>query len=320
LWYAKHATPTALHTLFYTVHTILARVLAAAAGADGRGAGGKSRGAQASPPGLSMTSLRPLMADMEQAGMQPALERGIAILRLRVVLPAMPAWLTELDFVRAFAVANPWDVGALVQSLRAAERQLRLRSAARAASVGAKWEVVDPPAEVPALPAWAADDQGAQTRMVVALGRLALGAAIEAAIVEETLDRVAPGARTNDGDTTTGRLYQDSFLAALWSSAHAQYIAYIQSGVEEPPLPGISTVPSAASEFDLSDLFARRFCQRLCPKTANSLLSVLMRSTYVPPVTRRPTTTPLATDALLSSSSLAGTRVLAAGTRCWTAR
>ena len=211
--------------------------------------------------------------------MKPALQRGLTILCQRVVLPEMPAWLTELDFGQAFAVANPWEVGTLVQSLRAAERQLRLRSAGRAASNGAKWELVDPSVDVPALPAWAADDQEAQKRMVVALGRLALGAAIEAAIAEETLDRVAPGGRTTDGDHVTGRLYQDSFLVALWSSAHAQYISYIQSGVEEPPLPGISTVPNSAAEFDLSDLYSRRFCQRLCPKGATSLLQVLCRST-----------------------------------------
>ena len=219
------------------------------------------------------------MEDMEQAGVKRALGRGLAILRQRVVLGELPGWLTELDFWRAFSAADPWEVGSLVQRLRAAERQLRLRSAGRAASRGAKWELGNPPADVPALPAWAADADEAQKRMVVALGRLALGAAIEAALVEETLDRVAPGARTQDGDHVTGRLYQDAFLAALWSSAHAQYIAYVQSGVEEPPPPGVNTVPNAAAEFDLSDLYSRRFCQRLCPKGATPLLQILMRCT-----------------------------------------
>ena len=190
-----------------------------------------------------------------------------------------PAWLTELDFGQAFAVANPWQVGSLVQSLRAAERQLRLRTAARASSSDASWKLEDPPDDVPALPAWAADDQGAQRRMVIALGRLALGAAIEAALAEETLDRVTPGQRTAGADHVTGRLYQDSFLVAIWSSAHAKYISYIQSGVEEPPVPGISTVLNAAAEWDFSDLYSRRFCQRLCPKGPSWLLQVLMRST-----------------------------------------
>ena len=219
------------------------------------------------------------MEDMGQAGIEDALKRGIAVLEQRVVLKGLPAWLTELDFVKACSTANPWDVGAIVQTLRAAERQLRMRSAGRASSKAAKWELKEPAKDIPALPSWAADDQEAQKRMVVALGRLALGAAIEAALVEETLDRVAPGGRTHDGDHVTGRLYQDAFLTALWSSAHAQYIAYVQDGVEEPPSPGICSVPNAAAEYDFSDLYSRRFCQRLCPKGAVPLLQVMMRCT-----------------------------------------
>lgn len=223
------------------------------------------------------------MGDFEQAGMKDALGRGIEALRQRVDLFAqrhLPDWLVELDFGQAFSSADPWTVGSLVQDLRAAERELRSRSAARSAVKGAQWRVVDPPSDVPPLPSWAADDHEAQKRMVIALGRLALGAAVEAALVEETLDRIAPGAHTAaDDEPQTGRLYQDAFLVAIWSSSHAQYIAYIQSGMEEPPVPGISTVPNAAAEWDFSDVYSRRFCQRICPKGPSWLLQVLCRST-----------------------------------------
>ena len=175
------------------------------------------------------------MEDMGQAGIEDALKRGIAVLEQRVVLKGLPAWLTELDFVKACSTANPWDVGAIVQTLRAAERQLRMRSAGRASSKAAKWELKEPAKDIPALPSWAADDQEAQKRMVVALGRLALGAAIEAALVEETLDRVAPEAARRR--RPCDKAVPDAFLTALWSSAHAQYIAYVQDGVEEPRRP-----------------------------------------------------------------------------------
>jgi len=251
---------------------------AAAAGAEGRGAGGKSR-VNVSPIGLASTSLRPLFTDMEQLGMAEALQRGLKILSDRVVVPDIPGWLMDLDFTHANATANPWVVGDLVHQLRAAERQLRVRAAGRAPA-GSQWELTDPAADVPALPSWAADADEAQKCMVVALGRLALGAAIEAALSEEALDRIAPGARTStDGDYVSGRLYHDAFLLATWTSSHAQYISYIQSGVEEPPNPGLHSVPNAAAELDLSDLFSRRTCPRLCPKAAMPLLQILMRST-----------------------------------------
>lgn len=252
---------------------------AAAAGAEGRCAGGKSRGV-ASPIGLAATSLRPLFTDMGQLGMEEALQRGLNTLRKRVVLPEIPHWFLQLDFVHACAVSDPWVVGDLVHQLRAAERQLRMRSAGRAPA-GSQWQLKDPEGDVPPLPSWAADASKAQKCMVVALGRLALGAAIEAAFSEDALDRVAPGARLSpEGDHVSGRIYNDAFLVAVWTSSHAQYISYIQSGVEEPPSPGLHSVPNAAAELDLSDLFSRRSCPRMCPKAAMPLLQILMRSTY----------------------------------------
>lgn len=212
--------------------------------------------------------------------MEEALLRGLAILRKRApnFSAEVPTWLTKTNFVHAVSAADPWMVGGLVQRLRAVERQLRAQTAKRSTTAG-KWRVVDPPPDVQALPQWAADEPVAQTRMVVALGRLALGAAIEAALVEETLDRAEPGARVAVNDRRIGRLYQDAFLASIWTSAHAQYVSCIQFGIEEPPPPSIHTFPNSFAEFDFSDVYQRRFCQRLCPKGASPLLQVMCRST-----------------------------------------
>jgi len=262
---------------------------------------------------------------MQQAGVAQALERGLRALRERVVLRELPVWFTQMDFLHARSNADPWAAGEYVHELRAAERQLRLRASGRAAWCR-RWELQDPSEEIPALPAWAADAEESQKCMVVALARLALGSAIEAAFAEEALDRCAPGARTSDCDNASGRLYQDAFLVAVWTSAHAQYVSCVQSGVEEPPVPGLQSVPNAAAEFDLSDLFARRFCARLCPKPAMPLLQILMRSTYVPTglepylpfdsahALNSPSTLP----PLLVPLPLPGIRARAAGTRCST--
>lgn len=224
-------------------------------------------------------SLRPLFCNFAEAGVEEALERGLASLKARVSdLPALPSWLSEPDFVSARFQADPWSVGNAVVHLRHAERTLRARVAQRAPSMA--WPVKEPPGGFEALPAWAADDGEAQKRMVVALGRLALGAAIEAALAEKALDRVTPGERCSRGtDATAARVYHDAFLVSVWTSAHAQYVAYIQQGLEEPPTPSVTTVQNALNEMDLSDLFSRRFCQRQCPKATMPMLQILCRCT-----------------------------------------
>lgn len=233
-----------------------------------------------SAPVLSSVSTRPLFSDFAYAGVPEALVRGLAALRARVPeMPEMPSWLWAADFVQARASADPWSAGALVQALRRAERLLRTRVARRAAH-GAWPAERAPPGGTPAIPAWAADGDEAQKRMVVALGRLALGAAVEAVLAEKAVDLFDPAVTPPPGcGQAAGRLYQDAFLVSVWTSAHAQYVSYVQQGIEEPPAPGVFTVPSALSEFDHSDLFARRSCQRQCPKGAMPLLQILCRCT-----------------------------------------
>lgn len=210
--------------------------------------------------------------------MGQALQRGLDALRARAALPELPEWLFELDFVSACHAADPWVVGQVVLELGTAEKQLRLSAAARG---GQCWPPQQGSKDLAALPNWAADDDDAQRRMVVALGRMAFGAAAEAALAEVALDRCAPGARGADAGVALARIYQDAFLVAVWTSAHAQYVSAVQFGVEEPPCPGLHSVPNAAAELDLSDLFARRTCQRACPKKAASMLQILCRCTYV---------------------------------------
>jgi len=223
--------------------------------------------------------VRPLFADFSQAGVPEALHRGVASLKARVTeFPEMPSWILEPNFVTACAAADPWSVGKLVLQLRKAEALLRTRVASRAPS--AAWPIAPPPENTPALPSWASDDAESQKRMVIALGRLALGTAIEAALAEEALDMRVPNAREASGDAhLSGRVYHDAFLVSVWTSAHAQYVAYVQQGIEEPPPPGVTTVPNALNEFDFTDLFARRFCPRQCAKEAVPLLQLLCRCT-----------------------------------------
>lgn len=214
--------------------------------------------------------------------MSGALKRALESLQRQtnIALADVPAWLYRLPFVHANAAADPWIAGKWIEQFRSAERLMRSK-AAPSVPHGADWPVGTQCHKFPAIPPWAADSDNAQLKMIIAIVRMAMGAALEAAIANDARELCAPGARIEDTGGALPRLYNDGFLVATWTSVHAHYVATIQSGVEEPPCPDLSTIPNAANEWDLSDLFARRFCPRQCPKNASPLLHVLMRSTYV---------------------------------------
>jgi hypothetical protein len=186
------------------------------------------------------------------------------------------------SFAQAVQAADPWAVSKEVARLRDAEARLRDKARARAPARETAWRVEEPDADAVPLPKEAAEAGAAHRRMLVATARLQLGAAVEAALADKALDVLSPGARptARHAAREASRLYSDAHLVALWTSAHAEYVSAVQSGVEEPPEPGVFSVASAASEMDWSDLFSRRWCPRLCgSKAALPLLNVLMRST-----------------------------------------
>lgn len=207
---------------------------------------------------------------MEGAGVGAALERGIQLLQAESDIPpiSIPTWFMDLDFARSHFDADVWCVGSLVHRLKSAEALLRHRAAEE---YGSRWKVNCHDPTMAALPAWAATEEDAQMRMVLALGRLALGSAVEAAFALEDY-------RARSSNRTSPVLYNDALLVAVWTSAHAEYVSYVQSGVEEPPFPGVHSFPNSLSEYDFSALFSMRTCPRMCPKSALPLLQVFQRS------------------------------------------
>ena len=76
------------------------------------------------------------------------------------------------------------------------------------------------------------------------------------------------------------QLYFDSYAAACWTSAHAEYLASLEAGIAEPPSPTIGSVPCASSAYDLDELFARRVASReTLSGVAWSLVQILSRCT-----------------------------------------
>ena len=96
------------------------------------------------------------------------------------------------------------------------------------------------------------------------------------------------------------RLCHDSYLAAVWTSAHAEYLVAIEEmfnahcttfAVEDGPLcktkrieslsiptPELHWVACASNMFDTSTLYERVDCPRACPKEVRALLAVLVRA------------------------------------------
>jgi hypothetical protein len=228
---------------------------------------------------LQSTSVRPLFRNFEEAGVGPALRRGLALLdaHCNSRLVQLPPWLTDLDFGNALFHLDVWSVGALVRELRSLETLLRQEASDQ---FGATWSVPAGDETIPAIPSWGASSEDSQMRMVLALGRLALGSLVEAAFALEDLRCNARPEIPSDGVSSNKmpRLYTDALLVAVWTSAHAEYVSYIQSGVEEPPLPGVHLFPSSLSEYDFGGLFSMRSCPRMCSKTVLPLLQVFQRA------------------------------------------
>ena len=122
------------------------------------------------------------------------------------------------------------------------------------------------------------------TRRTAALWRVRVGEGIERAVAARCEAECPLSRRTTlepAEAATASRLYSDAYAAALWTSAHAEYVAAIDAGIEEPAEPSVGSVPCASSAVDLSDLFARRANPRDSgvPKEAEALVQLLARCT-----------------------------------------
>jgi len=105
--------------------------------------------------------------------------------------------------------------------------------------------------------------------------RLKIGAELEASAVSKS--KLLHNKVGSEGELA--QLYFDSYCAAVWNSAHAEFIACVDSGIDNPTPPNIFTVPSAFTTIDLSDLYARRNHPRSCSKESGPLLQLIARAT-----------------------------------------
>jgi len=217
--------------------------------------------------------VRPLCGSFEDAGVPGALSRLHRELEECAGPLGAPSWVWSLDFAHA--------VARCAQSAADAERWV--------AAFGDLAQRFGGPAP-PRLPG--AGAQGPEARAATA--RLAYGAMLEAFAAQCAAELLPPdeaaGARVDQ--PRLARLYADAYGAAVWTSAHAEYLALVDdllaraSPPEDAsaralmvPPPELYSVLNLSHLLHLGPLYERTVSPKCCTKAAQPLLSILARVT-----------------------------------------
>jgi hypothetical protein len=226
--------------------------------------------------------MRPLFTSFEDAGVGGALARWRIHLQERApsLALALPAWVWSLDFSLAVTeCARCGNAPALVAHLRDARRALT--DDADAAARG------DGDGE------WGAEPAVSTTQQSAAIVRLCLGEVLEALAARMAravvADDDAPGPDVDKRALST--LYYDSYCAAVWTSAHAEYLGCIHDLLGNQPVtearvrafmvpsPELYTVANMSHLLHLGTLMERTASPRCCSKSSQALLAILTRVT-----------------------------------------
>ena len=219
-----------------------------------------------------------LHSDFEDAGMRGAIARLLGALHQRLGPVEVPAWVWSLDYGYAVTECARCDgVPALVAHFRDVRRALLNDQ-------GGSGED-DEPSPLPPVARTAT-----QTAAIV---RVCFGEVLEAIAVclarSVVADEAVPGPGVDVAWLSS--VYYDSYCAATWTSAHAEYLATIQdllagrSPTEElvrdlmVPTPELYSVACAGHLVHLGPLLERTASPRCCSKTSQSLLAILTRVT-----------------------------------------
>lgn len=220
----------------------------------------------------------PLNATFEDAGMVGAMARMRAALATDcgdVFVALLPQWLWSLDFNQAVVECDRHDdVGMVVASLREQTKRFRADQA------------------VP--PATTTGDAGTLTATQSAVtARLAFGELLEAHVAH----RAALVCGVNEAPVDSvdrkalARIFFDGYLAAVWTSAHAEFLGILydlvgtrpttEAAVRDLmiPVPELYSVANLSNLLDVSALYERVASPKCCVKSSHGLLCILARST-----------------------------------------
>ena len=240
--------------------------------------------------------VRPLYTCFEDVGAFDALRRLEA--QLRFAHPAMaearlrqlPTWLTRSECdVPMGSIAetlNPRLAMDLVHNLRAA--RIAVEATGGGAAGGAAGGALADGGSPLVTPAPHCG------RVLVSMVRLAYGELLEAYAAQLATRMLATFGQTSSdvAHARVARLWHDAYLAAVWTSAQAQFVLRAlerRATAQEPrlaatvvdalPPPELHSVPCASNQTDLLALYERGTNAKGCGKAAAAALALLMRCT-----------------------------------------
>lgn len=198
-------------------------------------------------------------------------------------VPKLPAWITE---PRMTCVAPETEMGE--DGVGNVLKQARELVGPLATLEKAVWAHVDRIVGVRSAGVGASEERCSEYDAcsvnvpLVCLSRLLLGACCEAYLTYKCSLITLPGNMGNMQNTKVmAELCKDACRVAVWTSAHASYLHDLicHNGISPSP-PSIHSVPNQFTEFDLSDLYARRhYPKALRTQDSAYLLSVITRCT-----------------------------------------
>tara|TARA_B110000977_G_scaffold102561_1_gene134067 strand:+ start:6485 stop:8938 length:2454 start_codon:yes stop_codon:yes gene_type:complete len=214
---------------------------------------------------------RVLCSTFEDAGVPGALKRLQSEMEARVGTLHIPAWVWSLDFAQAAATAG----GAQLT----ADAQRWVQTFGRIAKRFGNQHPNPTPSEA----------QCPEQRVAVA--RLAYGAMLEAFASSRAEELLPPDevAGASVDQQRLALLYSDAYCAAVWTSAHAEYLALVNDLLAEAPRqsvrdlmvppPELYSVLNLSNLLHLGPLYERIATPRCCAKASQSLLAILSRVT-----------------------------------------
>ena len=231
-----------------------------------------------------------------QLGVEAAERQRLQTWEERLVDGPPPPWVFDPDFARAVQACDAQRSGALQRATDLVRSFRRLREHVDALRLQT---AVDPEPVQPMAP-----PVGADAHRIAALVRLCYGEVLEAyaALAARRICSTAEVPCCGAQQTEMAQLSFDAYCAALWTSAHAEYLATFDDvaegleglegldglsdvcvGAEGPgsvlPFPELHLVVAAANVPDLIALYERAHAPKSTPKSAQTMLALLMRST-----------------------------------------
>lgn len=223
----------------------------------------------------------PLCATFEDAGVVGGMVRMRAALATDcgdVFVALLPQWLWSMDFHSAVVEcgrmqpAMTWE---MIESLRTQTLRFEPKRTQTNANEPNR------------------NDLNLSATQLTATARLVFGALLEA----HAAYRAAAVCGVNEAPIDVSerrllsRIFFDSYLAAVWTSAHAEYLGLIIDlvGTRQPteaqvrdlmiPVPELYSVANLSNMLDVSALYERVASPRCCVKSSHALLSILARAT-----------------------------------------